>query len=115
MDDRLSAAFGALADPTRRALLARIAAGDSSLKKLAKPFDISLQAVSKHLTVLERAGLIERGREAQARPCRIRPDGVKEIEAWLAHYRQLWDERFDRLDDYLQRLQAKESRRGDKK
>lgn len=115
MDDRLSAAFGALADPTRRALLARIAAGDSSLKKLAKPFGISLQAVSKHLTVLERAGLIERGREAQARPCRIRPDGVKGIEAWLAHYRQLWDERFDRLDDYLQGLRAKESRRGDKK
>jgi DNA-binding transcriptional ArsR family regulator len=115
MNDRLSAVLGALADPTRRAILARIAAGDVSLKELAKPFDISLQAVSKHLRVLEQAGLIERGRAAQARPCRIHPGGVKVIEVWIKHYRRLRNERLDRLDDRLRELQAKGNRRGEKR
>ena len=111
MSDCLSAVMGALADPTRRAILARIAAGDASLKELASPFDISLQAVSKHLRVLERAGLIERGRFAQARPCRIRPGGVKVIEAWIEHYRRICNERLDRVDDRLRGLQIKAKRR----
>jgi DNA-binding transcriptional ArsR family regulator len=113
--DPISAAFGALADRRRRSILARIAAGEDSLKALAHAFGISLQAVSKHLKVLERAGLIERGRVAQSRPCRIRPAGVTGVEAWLANYRQLWDEHLDRLDDHLPELQSKESARAAKK
>ncbi len=113
--DRLSATFAALADPTRRAILARLALGETSVSELAEPFDVSLPAISKHLKVLERAGLIARGRKAQWRPCRIEPRALKAIDAWLERYRRFWDERFDRLDDYLQKLQAKEKTRGRKK
>jgi DNA-binding transcriptional ArsR family regulator len=105
----LDTAFGALADPTRRAILARLALGDANVTELAKPFAMSLPAVSKHLKVLERAGLITRGREAQWRPCRIAPRALKDIDDWLAHYRRFYDESFDRLDDYLKTVQAKET------
>ena len=108
--DRLSATFAALADPTRRAILARLAAGESSVTELAEPFDMSLPAVSKHLKVLERAGLIVRGREAQWRPCRIEPRALKEVDGWLERYRRFWEQSFDRLDDYLTELQAKEKK-----
>jgi DNA-binding transcriptional ArsR family regulator len=104
----LDATFAALSDPTRRAILARLALGETSVTDLAKPFAMSLPAVSKHLKVLERAGLIARGREAQWRPCRIEPRALKDIDDWLNHYRQFFDESFDRLDAYLQKLQAKE-------
>jgi DNA-binding transcriptional ArsR family regulator len=113
--DHLSATFSALADPTRRAILARLAAGETSVGELAKPFEMSLPAVSKHLKVLERAGLIARGREAQWRPCRIEPEALKGVHGWLEEYRRLWDERLDRLDVYLKELQAKEKKRGRKK
>jgi DNA-binding transcriptional ArsR family regulator len=106
----LDATFGALADPTRRAILARLALGETSVMELAKPFAMSLPAVSKHLKVLERAGLIARGREAQWRPCRIEPRALKEVDDWLEHYRRFYDESFDRLDDYLKKLQAKEAK-----
>ena len=105
--DRLSSTFAALADPTRRAILARLATGETSVSELAKPFDMSLPAVSKHLKVLERAGLIKRGREAQWRPCRIEAQALKSVDHWLETYRRLWEERFDRLEDYLHELQAK--------
>jgi DNA-binding transcriptional ArsR family regulator len=104
----LDSTFAALSDPTRRAILARLALGETSVTELAKPFAMSLPAVSKHLKVLERAGLIARGREAQWRPCRIEPRALKDIDDWLAHYRRFFDESFDRLDAYLQKLQAKE-------
>src|ERR1041385_7736440 len=110
--DRLSTTFAALADPTRRAILARLALGETSVGQLAKPFDISLPAVSKHLKVLERAGLITRGREAQWRPCRIEPDAFRGVDDWLEEYRRLWDERLDRLEVYLNELQAKDKKRG---
>jgi len=113
--DRLSATFSALADPTRRAILARLVTGETSVNELAKPFEMSLPAVSKHLKVLERAGLIARSREAQWRPCRIEPEALKGVDDWLEKYRRLWEERFDRLDVYLQELQAKERKRGRKK
>ena len=113
--DPLSATFAALADPTRRAILARLALGETSVTELAEPFDMSLPAVSKHLKVLERAGLIARSREAQWRPCRIEPLALKDIDHWLERYRRFWEERFDRLDEYLQELQAKEKKRGRKK
>ena len=113
--DRLSTTFAALADPTRRAILARLALGETSVTELAKPFEMSLPAVSKHLKVLERAGLIVRGREAQRRPCRIEPAALKDVDDWLERYRRLWEERLDRLEDYLRELQAKETRRGPKK
>jgi DNA-binding transcriptional ArsR family regulator len=106
----LDATFGALADPTRRAILSRLALGETSVMELAKPFAMSLPAVSKHLKVLERAGLIARGREAQWRPCRIEPRALKEVDDWLEHYRRFYDESFDRLDDYLKKLQAKEAK-----
>jgi DNA-binding transcriptional ArsR family regulator len=106
--DRLSVTFGALADPTRRAILARLALREMSVSELAEPFDMSLPAVSRHLKVLERANLIARGREAQWRPCRIDPHGLKEVDDWLERYRRFWDESFDRLDDYLRDLQTKE-------
>src|SRR5437879_2357419 len=112
--DRLSATFAALADPTRRAILARLALGEAAVTELAEPFAMSLPAVSKHLKVLERAGLIARGREAQWRPCRIEPGALKGVDDWLEDYRRLWEERLDRLDDYLQQLQAKERKRGRK-
>ncbi len=104
----LDTAFAALSDPTRRAILARLASGETSVTELAKPFAMSLPAVSKHLKVLERAGLIARGREAQWRPCRIEPRALKDIDDWLNHYRRFFDESFDRLDAYLQKLQAKD-------
>ena len=106
----LNASFAALADPTRRAILARLALGETSVSELAKPFAISLPAVSKHLKVLENAGLIGRSREAQWRPCRIEPVALKEVDGWLEQYRQLWEERFDRLDAYLKVLQAKQKK-----
>ena len=113
MTDRLSSTFAALADPTRRAILARLALGETSVLKLAEPFDMSLPAVSKHLKVLERAGLITRGRDAQMRPCRIDARALKEADDWLEEYRRLWEERLDRLGDYLKALQAerKQSKR----
>jgi DNA-binding transcriptional ArsR family regulator len=104
----LDATFSALADPTRRAILARLARGETSVMELAKPFAMSLPAVSKHLKVLEHASLITRSREAQWRPCRIEPRALKEVDDWLEHYRRFYDESFDRLDDYLKKLQAKE-------
>ena len=112
--DRLSATFAALADPTRRAILARLASGETSVTELAEPFEMSLPAVSKHLKVLERAGLILRGREAQWRPCRIEPRALKEVDDWLERYRRFWEQSFDRLDDYLRELQAKEKKDGRK-
>jgi DNA-binding transcriptional ArsR family regulator len=107
--DPLSATFSALADPTRRAILARLALGETTVSDLAEPFDMSLPAVSKHLKVLERAGLIARGREAQWRPCRIEVNALKPVDDWLENYRRLWEERFDRLDVYLRELQAQET------
>ncbi len=104
----LDAAFSALSDPTRRAILARLALGETSVTELAKPFAMSMPAVSKHLKVLERAGLIARGRAAQWRPCRIEPKALKEIDDWMEHYRRFFDESFDRLDVYLKQLQAKD-------
>ena len=106
--DRLSATFAALADPTRRAILARLASGETSVMKLAEPFDMSLPAVSKHLKVLERAGLIERGREAQWRPCRLQANPLKGVADWVEHYRRFWEESFDKLDSYLRELQRKD-------
>jgi len=113
--DRLSTTLAALADPTRRAILARLAVGETPVTELAEPFEMSLPAVSKHLKVLERAGLIARGREAQRRPCRIEPTALKHVDDWLEEYRRLWDARLDRLDNYLKKLQAKEKKRGRKK
>jgi len=115
--DRLSATFSALADPTRRAILARLAAGEVSVSELAEPFAMSLPAVSKHLKVLERAGLIERGRAAQWRPCKLKPEPLKQAAGWIEQYRAFWEERFDRLEVYLkdvQAEQAKEKRNGGK-
>jgi DNA-binding transcriptional ArsR family regulator len=106
--DHLSTTFAALADPTRRAILARLVSGQCSVTELAEPFEMSMPAVSKHLRVLERAGLIARGREAQWRPCRIEPGPLKEVAAWAERYRHIWEERLDRLDDYLRELKAKE-------
>ncbi len=109
--DRLSTTFQALADPTRRAILARLAIGETSVTELAEPFDITMPAISRHLKVLERAGLITRGREAQWRPRRIDPAALKHVDDWLEHYRRFWDESFDRLDDYLRVNQTKEKKR----
>ncbi len=106
MSDRLSETFAALADPTRRAILARLAMGETSVKELAKPFEMSAPAISKHLKVLEKAGLITRGREAQWRPCKLEPQALKRVDEWLERYRRLWEARFDRLEDYLRELQA---------
>ena len=104
----LDATFAALADPTRRAILARLAHGETTVQDLAEPFAMSLPAISKHLKVLERAGLISRSREAQWRPCRIEPRALKDVDDWLDHYRRFYDESFDRLDSYLKTLQTKE-------
>jgi DNA-binding transcriptional ArsR family regulator len=106
--DALSATFSALADPTRRAILARLASGEVSVTKLAEPFEMSMPAVSKHLKVLERAGLIARGREAQWRPCRLEAGPLKDVSDWLEHYRRFWEESFDRLDAYLVELKNKQ-------
>jgi DNA-binding transcriptional ArsR family regulator len=105
--DRLSRTFAALADPTRRAILARLASGQVSVTALARPFSMSLPAVSKHLRVLERSGLISRRREAQRRPCRLRAAPLREVADWVGHYRQFWEQSFDRLDEYLRELQGK--------
>lgn len=113
--DALSVTFAALADPTRRAILARLVLGEASVTELAEPFAMSFPAVSKHLKVLERAGLIARGRRAQWRPCRLEPAALKSVDDWLERYRRLWEERLDRLDLYLRKLQAKEKKRGRKK
>lgn len=106
--DRLSATFAALADPTRRAILARLLSGESSVGELAQPFEMSMPAVSKHLRVLERAGLIEQRREAQWRRCRIRPEPLKEVMSWTERYRQLWEERLDRLDGVIEQIKAQQ-------
>jgi DNA-binding transcriptional ArsR family regulator len=112
--DSLSSTFAALADPTRRAILARLARGEASVTELAEPFAMSLPAVSKHLKVLERAGLIARGRAAQWRPCRLEAGPLKDVTEWLEHYRRFWDESFDRLDDYLRTLQTAGDANGSK-
>jgi len=111
----LDATFAALADPTRRAIVARLAKGEASVNELAEPFEMSQPAVSKHLKVLERAGLISRGREAQRRPCRLESQPLKEIVEWVERYRRLRAESYDRLDEYLQQLQHKETHHGRKK
>ena len=110
--DHLSSTFAALADPTRRAILARLISGEASVTELSKPFDMSMPAVSKHLKVLEHAGLIARGREAQWRPCRLEARPLKDVSDWLEHYRVIWEQRLDRLDDYLRELKKKEKRHG---
>lgn len=113
--DHLSATLSALADPTRRAILARLASGEASVTELAEPFDMSMPAISKHLKVLERAGLIARGREAQWRPCRLEAAPLKDIADWLEHYRRFWEQSFDRLEEYLRELQSKEDKNGRKR
>jgi DNA-binding transcriptional ArsR family regulator len=113
--DTLSLTFAALSDPTRRAILKRLAAGERSVTELAKPFKISLPAVTKHLKVLQRAGLISRGREAQRRPCKLEAAPLKDAADWVEQYRQFWDERLDRLEDYLREVQEEEKRHGRKR
>jgi DNA-binding transcriptional ArsR family regulator len=115
IQDHLSTTFAALADPTRRAILARLASGEAPVMELAKPFDMSLPAISKHLKVLERAGLISSGQDAQRRPRRLEPERLKEVAEWLGTYREFWEASFNRLDDYLEQLQAKEKPRDRKK
>jgi DNA-binding transcriptional ArsR family regulator len=115
MADQLSATFAALADPTRRAILARLASGDCSVTELAEPFEMSMPAVSKHLRVLERAGLIARGREAQWRPCRIEAAPLKAVAEWTERYRKMWEQHFDNLELYLQQMQVKEKKHGGKR
>ncbi len=107
MNDRLSTAFAALADPTRRAILARLALGEATVTELAEPFEMSLPAISKHLKVLEKAGMIAQSREKQWRPRRLEPGPLKEAADWLEHYRRFWEGSFDRLDSYLQDIQSK--------
>jgi DNA-binding transcriptional ArsR family regulator len=113
--DRLSTTFAALADPTRRAILARLSGGETTVTELARPFEMTLPAVSKHLKVLQRAGLIERGRNAQWRPCRLKAGPLKEVDDYVETYRRFWEERFDRLDDYLKELQKEEENNDDGK
>ena len=115
MSDRLGGMFAALAHPTRRAILARLALGETSVTEIAAPFDMSLPAVSKHLKVLERAGLIARGRDAQWRPCRLQATPLKEVADWIEPYRQFWEQTLDRLEDYLHELQAKPKKPGRRK
>ncbi len=112
---QLNAVFGALADPTRRAILSRLAAGEKSVSQLAGPFDMTLAAVSKHLKVLQRAGLISQSREAQWRPCRLEAAPLKDAAAWIERYKRYWEESFDRLDEYLHEVQTKEKKRARKK
>ena len=114
LPDHLSTTYAALADPTRRAILARLSPGEATVGELAEPFAMSLPAVSKHLKVLERAGLITRRRKAQWRPCRIEAGPLKDAAQWLEHYRRFWDESFDRLGEYLDELQSGESKDGDR-
>jgi|SRR5881392_3026186 len=110
--DRLDRTFAALADPTRRAIVARLAAGEASVTELAAPFEISLPAISKHLKVLERAGLITRGRERQSRPARLEAGPLKEVAEWTQRYRRFWEESYDRLDEYLEELQGRGKEEG---
>ena len=113
--ERLDLTFGALADPTRRAILSRLASGEASVTDLAEPFEMTLPAISKHLKVLQRAGLITQGREAQWRPCRLEAAPLKAIADWVEHYRVYWEQSFDNLEDYLRKVQSKEKKRGRKK
>jgi DNA-binding transcriptional ArsR family regulator len=113
--DVLDARFAALADPTRRAILARLAKGEATVTELAAPFTMSQPAITKHLKVLERAGLISRGRDAQRRPCRLRAEAIKDVAEWTEGYRQFWDESYGRLDEYLEELKRKERKHGRKK
>ena len=113
--DRLSATFAAIADPTRRAILARLASGETSVTELAKPFDMTLPAVSKHLKVLEHAGLISRGRDAQWRPARLEADRLREAVKWMERYRVFWEQSLDRLDEHLRDLQREDKRHGRRK
>ena len=110
---QLDAVFGALADPTRRAILARLASGERTVGELARPFEMTMPAVTKHLKVLEKAGLIKRGRKAQWRPCQLKAAPPKNASAWIEQYRKFWDESFDRLDDYLKELQAQQQDKQD--
>lgn len=112
---KLDATFSALADPTRRAIIARLASGDATVLELAEPFDISLPAISRHLKVLERAGLITRGREAQRRPCHLRTEALQEVATWVEHTQQAWEDRMDRLGEYLREMQKKEEEHGKKR
>ena len=112
--DHLSTTFAALADPTRRAILARLSTGEATVTDLAEPFAMSMPAISKHLKVLERAGLVARSREAQWRPCRLEAAPLKDVAAWVENYRRVWEQRFDRLDGYLRELQRKEKKDGRK-
>ena len=113
--DHLSSTFAALADPTRRAILGRLAKGETSVTELAEPFDMTLPGISKHLKVLERAGLIARGREAQWRPCRLQANPLRDAADWIEHYRRFWEQSLDRLEDYLKELQTREHKHGRKK
>src|SRR5450755_2422156 len=113
--DQLNSTFAALADPTRRAILARLASGETSVTELSEPFEMSMPAISKHLKVLERAGLIARGREAQFRPCRLEAAPLKDVAGWVEHYRLFWEQSFDRLEDYLRDLQKKDKKHGRRK
>ena len=112
---QLDLTFAALSDPTRRAILSRLASGEATVMDLAKPFDMTLPAISKHLKVLQRAGLISQGREAQWRPCRLEAAPLKDAAAWIEHYRRYWEESFDRLGDYLDEVQSKEKKHGRRK
>src|SRR5579859_3741155 len=111
--DPLSATFSALADPTRRAILARLVTGEASVTELAKPFEMSMPAISKHLKALERAGLVTRSREAQWRPCRLEAAPLKDVADWVEHYRHFWEQSFDRLEEYLRELKSKENKEND--
>ena len=111
MSDRLDATFGALSDPTRRAILARLALGETTVKELSEPFSISAPSITKHLKVLERAGLIKRSRDAQRRPCRLEAAPLREVSEWIERYRGFWEQNMNRLDDYLSTLQTKETKK----
>jgi len=111
--DNLSRVFAALADPTRRAILARLSEGEAGVQEIAKPFDLSLPAISKHLKVLERANLIRRGKDAQWRPCSLEAGPLKEASDWIGDYRRFWEESFERLDEYLKEIQEKQNKKGD--
>jgi DNA-binding transcriptional ArsR family regulator len=113
--DPLTTTFAALADPTRRAILARLSRGEATVSELAAPFDMSLPAISKHLKVLQRAGLIEQGRQAQWRPCRLKPERLRDVSDWIGQYQRYWEESFDRLGDYLRELQEQDKGPGKEK
>jgi DNA-binding transcriptional ArsR family regulator len=115
MTDKLSATFSALADPTRRAILARLTLGETSVKELAEPFRISPPAVTKHLKVLQRAGLISQGRQAQWRPCRLEAGPIRDVAVWVENYRQFWEESFDRLDEYLAEMKKAKGKKHDRR